>query len=274
MSFPVFYSLLENKLILQQIKLNNSLYNILPKTLFVGKTIKYLPVCRSTNDIAQELLKTEHPIEGTVIICSQQTAGRGQQGNKWESESHKNLTFSTILFPKIDLPDQFILNVITSNSIAEALSQILPGFKFEIKWPNDIYVLDKKISGILIQNNVRQNLIHSAVVGIGININQLTFNEKKAISLSALTGTEFDLEKVLSKVLECLEVNYLLSRTVPDSLWKKYHQRLLYLGEERRFSSLGSEFSGKIVKVQQDGLLVVSTELGLEKFNLKEIEYL
>ena len=137
------------------------MYNIQPKTLFVGKTVKYLPTCHSTNDIAMNMIKNSQPQEGSIVICSEQTKGKGQFGNTWEAEKDLNLTFSLILYPKIDVNKSFYLNIITSLAIVNVLESFVQEHKISIKWPNDIYVGDRKISGILTQNTIQKNLIHS-----------------------------------------------------------------------------------------------------------------
>ena len=111
----------------------------------------------------------------SVLSALEQTAGRGQRGNTWTSNAGENLMFSIVLkSPVLMAEDHFALNEIAALSVADFLSTY--GIKAEIKWPNDIYVGEKKICGILIENSFRGKTISSSIIGIGLNINQRNFN--------------------------------------------------------------------------------------------------
>ena len=243
--------------------------------MFVGKTVNYLPSCHSTNDIAHSLVESGSPIEGTVIITDNQTAGRGQQGSKWESEPFENLTFSIVLKPKIDPKNQFDLNIIISLAITEALNYFLPGSKVQIKWPNDIYIDDKKICGILIQNIIRGNKIHSSIIGIGINVNQTKFDEPKATSIKRILNEQLEKEPALEVVLEKIEKFYLLFNDQKQLLFNKYLNKLLGLGEPRIFCDKENlQFEGIITGIDEQGRLLVLINNSVKIFNFKEIKFL
>ena len=144
-------------------------------TIFVGKVLHEFEALGSTNQHALQLLKESTPAEGTIILTHDQYAGKGQATNKWESAPHKNLTFTTILYPKF-LParKQFLLNQVVSLSVFDTLQKYITE-GLTIKWPNDIYVFDKKITGILIQNSLQGHTLQSSIVGIGLNVNQIDF---------------------------------------------------------------------------------------------------
>ena len=123
----------------------------------------------STNTVAIELLKKEELPEGTIIWADEQTKGRGQRGNSWESEPGTNLTISIILFPHfLKAEDQFLLSKVTSLAITDYLANRFN--QVTIKWPNDIYVANDKIAGILIENSIIGSSFEYAVIGIGLNI--------------------------------------------------------------------------------------------------------
>ena len=148
------------------------MYKIYPKTLFVGQNIIYLPTCQSTNNEALQFLADGTAYEGDMVVTDGQTQGRGQRGNQWIAQSGQNLTFSLVLQPTFLLAsEQFWLNMAVSLAVYDSLSPFIPA-GLRIKWPNDIYVNDRKMGGILIENALQgYNLAHS-VVGIGLNINQ------------------------------------------------------------------------------------------------------
>ena len=125
----------------------------------------------STNTYLAQLCKENKAKEYHTVIAEHQTAGRGQRGNTWESEAGKNLTFSTVLYPTaLEVKNQFYLSMIASFSVIYALENYTDGFS--IKWPNDIYWKNKKIGGILIENELEGGYIVQSIIGIGLNINQ------------------------------------------------------------------------------------------------------
>ncbi len=125
------------------------------KNLFEDKTNVYVTECLSTNDFLIQLLSKNKLEEGSVVLADFQTKGKGQRNNSWSSNREENLLFSFLLFPKIELSKQFVLHIITSLSVYNVLKEIgLTNIK--IKWPNDIYVNNKKICGILIESQIFQ----------------------------------------------------------------------------------------------------------------------
>jgi len=251
------------------------LYKILAKTLFLGKQVIYMPTCHSTNDIAMSMLEKPDIHEGCIVITDNQTAGRGQRGNSWVSESGLNLTYSIILKPSsILIKDQFFISMAISLSIFDVLDQMLPNDQVKIKWPNDIYVNESKIGGILIENTLKPPFLESAVVGIGLNINQRDFGLEKATSLALLTNKEIELDQFLEKLVFSLEARYRQLKLGENDLIKgAYLKNLFGYLVIRRFSS-EYEFSGTIVGVSSEGKLQVEVDREVLEFDLKEIKFL
>ena len=171
-------------------------------TRFVGKNTKYHETCASTNSLGfQEALEYQLP-EGFAWIAGHQTAGKGQRGNQWLAEANQNLLVSYLLKPNHELlPSQFYLSKAIANGIVLGLQQWASNslgerLPLEIKWPNDIYLEGRKLGGILIESNFQAGKWAFSIIGIGLNINQLSFAEDKAISLRLATQKdEFDIEK-------------------------------------------------------------------------------
>lgn len=255
------------------------MYNITPKTLFIGKNIIYLPTCHSTNDTAASLLRDGKVFEGTLVVTSNQTAGRGQRGNQWEAETGKNLTFSLILKPAYLTPnEQFYLNMAVSLGIYEFLNGFFSAEDIKIKWPNDIYYKDKKMGGVLIENVLKKSVIESAVIGIGLNVNQLQFAYPQATSMRlanpSLTSA-YDLEVLLTQLVECLERTYLQLRGGQlEWLQKRYLQQLYWFREKHLFSRDGKRFEGQITGIDATGRLAMEADGTLHYFGLKEIEFI
>ena len=150
------------------------MYKIPANTLFVGKNLVFVPDCPSTNTLALQITQQSPAKEGTLVITDNQTAGKGQRGNVWEAEPRQNLTFSLILKPGfLAVSKQFYLNVVICLALKDYLMEKISRTVY-IKWPNDILVHEKKISGVLIENQLQGAHISNSIVGIGLNMNQKT----------------------------------------------------------------------------------------------------
>ena len=140
-----------------------------PKKIDIA--LEKLKETTSTNDYLAHLCRESKAKEFYTVMAESQTKGKGQRGNSWESEAGKNLTFSTVLYPTaLEARKQFCLSMLAALACHEALSNYTDGFS--IKWPNDIYWKDKKIGGILIENELEGKYITQCIIGIGLNINQ------------------------------------------------------------------------------------------------------
>lgn len=247
-------------------------------TLFVGKVLLHFEELASTNTYAAELLAKSKPSEGTVISTFCQTAGRGQIGSKWESEPHKNLSLSFILYPTFLVPRaQFLLNMAISLAVRAFVAKYTEKM-VKIKWPNDIYVGSRKICGILIQNSISAQAMQSSVVGIGVNVNQTHFstNAPNATSLALETGREFPLYELLENLCQQVEKHYLqLKNSQNQSLFQENYLTHLYryneLAQFRRAD--GSVFTGKIKGISPLGKLLVAQDDNIEDFDIKEISF-
>jgi BirA family biotin operon repressor/biotin-[acetyl-CoA-carboxylase] ligase len=248
------------------------LYKISANTLFIGQQLVFVPECHSTNSLASELAAKNSLSEGTVVITSHQTAGRGQRGNTWEAAIAQNLTFSVFLTPTfLSINQQFYLTIATSLSVIDFLKtqSIVNPF---IKWPNDIMVQRKKLCGILIENTVQKEAIQQSIIGIGLNVNQNSFTIQTATSLGNVTHKTHDLSETLSFLLEHFERRYLQLRSGKYEVLKhEYLQSLFGLGQLETFVSNNKQFEGIIKGVNENGQLLVLIDGAEALFNLKEI---
>lgn len=246
--------------------------------LFVGQNLVTIKEVDSTNTFLKTLLSNSKPLpEGTVIMAESQYAGRGQQQNKWHSEPGKNLTFSILLTPSfLPVSKQFDLTRVVSLGVYEAFKPML-GDKLKIKWPNDIYYEDRKLGGILIETNLQSDKIKSAIIGIGLNINQESFEPGagNAISVKQILHKDYDLRALLSEICGHIEAYYLNLKAGKFSFVRNtYLNRLYWLNEAKDFRSNGEVFKGTIINVKDEGLLVVENNSGQHEFSLKQIEFL
>jgi BirA family biotin operon repressor/biotin-[acetyl-CoA-carboxylase] ligase len=225
--------------------------------------------------VATDLIARSSVFEGYLIITSQQTAGKGQRGNRWEANPDQNLTFSLILQPDFLTPEQqFQLNVAVSLAVYDVLSVFL-GSELKVKWSNDIYFKNQKLGGILIENILQGGQIKYSIVGIGLNVNQTEFSYEKANSLSNLTGKKYDLQILLSQIVESLEIRYLKLRQNHYAQMKtEYLQNLYWYQEKHRFLDAEDQsFEGEIIGIDKIGKLAVAVGEKIRYFNFKEIVF-
>jgi BirA family transcriptional regulator, biotin operon repressor / biotin---[acetyl-CoA-carboxylase] ligase len=250
------------------------LYKIPATTLFFGKNLIFMPECHSTNDEMLLLCQKESAPEGTLIITAQQTAGRGQRGNVWEAEPGKNLTFTILVKPALlPIHQQFYLNIFVSLGIRDYLTETAR-LKVQIKWPNDILSRDKKICGILIENQISGSALTNSAIGIGLNINQQQFDVSSATSVLRETGEHAELSTALDALLNFLEARYLQLRSGKLSILKKdYLDNLYRLNEPFTFSDKSGVFVGMIKGIEESGRLIIEKGNTTETYDLKEIRY-
>lgn len=243
----------------------------------IGSNIISFEKLTSTNTYASELLKSEEVREGTIVKASFQSAGRGQAGNGWESEAGKNLLISIILYPKAISPcDQFLISMAISLGISDFLGKEIEGCT--IKWPNDIYVKNDKIAGILIENSVMDNTLVSSVAGIGLNINQHRFtgNAPNPVSMGRITGREYDIDLCLTQLADAIDKRYKsLIKGEHELIRNDYKSRLYRINEWFSFRDQEKTFTGRIVSVSEAGMLGIETPEGnLKEFAFKEIDFI
>ncbi|MDR3226315.1 MAG: biotin--[acetyl-CoA-carboxylase] ligase [Prevotellaceae bacterium] len=239
--------------------------------------MEYLTTVDSTNNYLKKLA-SEHILPDGYCVCADfQTLGRGQVDSNWESAKGENLLFS-IYFEagKIPLNEQFLLSEIVSVGIGNALKKYVPDVK--IKWANDIFVNNKKLAGILIETVIQNSKMKYAIVGVGLNVNQLEFiqNRTTAISLRQILGKQIDRDELLTELLT--EINLLYGNFEVNSkynLENEYFKLLCRTDNFYEYSSEGETFRAKIVSVDSDGCLNLLTDKDLiRKFYFKQVKFL
>ena len=245
---------------------------------FIGKKIIEIDVVDSTNNYTANLLHKTKLVEGTVILAHFQSKGRGQRGELWHSEPGENLLFSIVLEPFfINNENYFLLSKVVALAINDVLEEISGKISF-IKWPNDIYINEKKIAGILIENQWKGNTLQRAIVGIGININQLNFDKvENATSLSLLTAKTHNLHLVLEKINNKIEEYYLkLKMGNSKEIDQRYFEQLLYRNQWHTYLlNNGDKIKGKIVEIVSSGQMILEHENNSKKgYDIKEIKFM
>jgi BirA family transcriptional regulator, biotin operon repressor / biotin---[acetyl-CoA-carboxylase] ligase len=246
--------------------------------LFVGHNTVTLKQVDSTNSFLKEALSKSTPLpEGTVIMADSQYSGRGQTHNTWHSEPGKNLTLSILLNPRfLDVQRQFDLNIAVSLAINDVLTRYF-GYAALIKWPNDSYIADEKIGGMLIENIIQGSQIKHSIIGIGLNINQCEFPPilRKVTSFSKILHADYDLTLIKNEICGSVEAKYLqLKAGKIASMKQEYLKKLYLLNQWANFKNNGQIFAGKIVDVTSQGFLQMETEAGLQEFALQQIQFI
>ena len=216
---------------------------------------------------------TEEPALCYVVVADYQTAGKGCGTNTWESERGKNLLFSLLIHPEgITAKEQFFISEAVSVALCQTLAPYIYNNKVEIKWPNDIYVGDKKICGILIENHLHGSEIKDSIIGIGMNVNQREFisDAPNPVSLYQLTGRETDREALLSIFLKAFD-KALQSKTTCFT----YREILFRKGKDSLYKTKTTCFTARLIDVLPDGRLLLVDKEGQEHtYAFKEIQFI
>ena len=207
-----------------------------------------------------------------VVVADYQTAGRGCGQNSWESERGKNLLMSVLVHPKrVSARTQFIITQMVSVALCNTLEPLIDK-PVEIKWPNDIYVGDKKICGVLIENRLEGRRIRDCVIGIGLNVNQTEFlsDAPNPVSIKQLTGHDTDRDELLASFLNKLQHAADNKRIHLDYMRRLYRQKGLH-----PFMANGNRFMATIVGVNDEGRLMLQDEQGVPRlFAFKEVTFI
>ena len=235
----------------------------------------------STNRYLQQLCQEtgNNKVEEFTTVCADyQTAGKGQRGNSWEAAKGANLLFSFVCYPTfVPIRQQFVLSQLISLGIKETLDEYCSDIS--IKWPNDIYWKEKKICGILIENDLQGNSIGRCISGIGLNINQEVFlsDAPNPISLKQITGEHYQRETILEKVMQRIEQSYQKLKEEPayaSELATRYAASLFRREGLHCYQDKDGLFYARLVRVEADGRFVLMDEANQERSYLfKEVQY-
>ena len=230
----------------------------------------------STNDWAHEhLAELQCPL--SLVTAEFQTAGRGATGG-WQSRRGENLMFSLVSHPaQLPATQMFRLSVAICISVCNALNEVSPGFC--IKWPNDVYHGDRKVVGILIENELQGKFVSTCIMGVGVNVNQTTFSPDapNPTSLALITGKPVDRSAVLQRIID--NFHRLLTVVQRPDLWPgvfdEYHRLLYRRSGFRAFTDEKGTFEAEIVEVEPAGHLVLRDRDGqIRRYAFKEVSYI
>lgn len=236
----------------------------------------FVETADSTNKMMREMIAQNPSLtDGFAIRTAYQSAGRGQGANRWESEVGKNLLVSFLFRPKCHPSRQFVFNQCFSLAVRKMLTSYVDDVK--IKWPNDIYVGNKKIAGILIEHTIEADTIKHSIVGLGLNVNQTVFSESlpNPISLKLLLKKDFDLNAILDEIITQCN-NYRCSGVVNECLINQEYNNNMYLIDTYALYEIeGTQLTARIVGTDKYGRLLLSDKDGKEYCcGMKEVKFL
>lgn len=246
--------------------------------LFTGKNLVHFDRVISTNTVLSEMLSNSKPLaEGAVIMADEQSQGRGQQGTFWESSPKQNITLSLLYRPEfLHLEQQFYLSIAISLGICAFLEEQLQT-ELKVKWPNDIYVGNEKIAGILIENTLMNTHLKTSIIGMGINVNQTQFQStaKNPCSMKGISKVHYEIHSLLPSLFEHLEIHYLMLKAKKfEYLKEQYLTKLYKYQEDSNYLISGKPQWAKIVGIEPSGRLQVLVDKQVKSFDTKEIEFL
>lgn len=229
----------------------------------IGIPFNIIESVDSTNRLALEKAMSGTETSGVTFFALEQTAGKGQRGRKWSSETGVNITMSILWEPKgLHSSDIFRLSCAAALAATDLFSKYA-GEETAIKWPNDIYWRDRKAGGILIENIIRGQQWRWAVIGFGININQTHFDPElpNPVSLRQITGKSFD-PRILAREL-CTHLHdrlESLSKTDFRTLLDIYQDRLYGRGRRFKFQHQDHLFNALVKGVNEAGELITEND--------------
>ncbi|WP_395786153.1 biotin--[acetyl-CoA-carboxylase] ligase [Aquirufa sp.] len=252
-------------------------------TRFVGKFTKFIKSCESTNTLAfEESINLDLP-EGFAWIAGHQTAGKGQRGNHWTAEANKNLLVSYALKPPHELvTNQFYLSKCIALGVILGIQNWAQNYighhlRATIKWPNDIYLDEYKLGGILIENNFQSGKWSFAIIGIGINVNQSLFDGLRATSLRQFTPTQnvINISNVFDFISMGIEYYYdQFTKREFQLIDENYHKNLFRNQEWHTFRDAAGIFKGKILEVDAKGQIQIEVEGQTKGYDIKELNFI
>ena len=231
----------------------------------------------STNAYLQRR-QSECDIRNWVVSADEQTAGKGMGNNGWESEVRKNLTFSLAVdMGFLPAERQFLLSQAVPLGIIEVLDELLPAETLSIKWPNDIFYENRKLAGILINSTIKTSMMDVSIIGIGLNVNQMQFQDwpTHPISLKMISGKDFDLQPLLEQIAERIITKVEQLKTDLSSIEQDYLKRLF-----RHLTWADYEVGGEVLRLFMTGIdpfgrLMLMNEANEPYcFDIKEIKFI
>ncbi|WP_339062758.1 biotin--[acetyl-CoA-carboxylase] ligase [Tepidibacillus marianensis] len=235
-------------------------------TKWLGKEILFIPEVESTQRVAHEIARNgaEH---GTVVMTDEQTNGKGRLGRSWFSQKGKGIWMSMVIRPEFFFQQTPQITLVTSVILSRTLNELYPGY-FMIKWPNDIFLNGRKISGILTEIHGEQDQIHYMIIGIGINTHKVEFPhdlQEKATSIEEEVGVKPKRMELIQNFFLEFERQYAqFVKEGFNSFYPYYNEHLFGKGRRITVNQFTKSVEGEILRINEEGYLILKQENGQE----------
>jgi len=241
--------------------LNFDAFDLKLDTDTIGRNFIYCEEIDSTNNYLMDS-KLKNDSDGTVVFAERQIAGKGRKDRKWYSSKDQNLTFSILLKNRFNEKTINVVNLGTAVSIAMSLENLYQ-LKVNLKWPNDVLINDKKAAGILLESSSSGNKIDKLVIGVGINVNQTSFQGTYNITPTSIkleTGTEIDRERLLAEILNNFEEVLVRIDNNPNDVLNDWRNRCRMIGERVFVTDDNLELSGIFDDIDEQGFILLKSD--------------
>lgn len=242
----------------------DDLISRLPERRVVGRDIQVFQETSSTNDVAEKLAR-DGVAEGVVVFAESQTKGRGRLGRKWLSPAGQGLWFSVLLRPSLPPSSATQLTIAAATAVARAL-RAETGLAPQIKWPNDILLRGKKVTGILTELGAELDRVRYVIIGIGVDVNVTEFPPELApvaTSLAAEAGRRFVRAEIAAAILRELDADYArITAGGFGALAEEWERQCVTLGQRVRIHIGERTVAGRAESLDNDGALLLRTEHG------------
>ena len=250
-------------------------FDIKLETDFIGRNFIYCDEIESTNT---ELLagKQQYKKTGTVLLAEKQIAGKGRKDRTWQSARGLNLTFSILLMKDV-LSGINVnhLNLAASLAVASAIENLYQ-LKTELKWPNDVLIDKKKVSGILTETSIKGTKIERVVIGIGINLNQIVFQGEfnfPPTSLKLELGNNIERETILAEILNIFEGLLLELESKPQVILNEWRAKCQMIGDKITITENDEVKSGIFYDIDENGYLLLKRKDSIEKIHFGDVSF-
>lgn len=246
-------------------------FDIKLETSFLGRNFYYFETIDSTNSF---LMKSKKSFKnGTLVLSEFQEEGRGRLKRNWQSKKLQNLTFSVILNEKLENYNFNIINLAASLSVANSIENLYQ-LKPELKWPNDVLINAKKVSGILLESSSTNDKIDKLIIGFGINVNQNTFQGDFNIQPTSIRfelKKEIDREKLLSELLNIFESLIFLSKNNAKKILDMWRDKCRMIGEHVSVTTINEKKYGIFEDIDANGFMILKIADKYEKISYGDV---
>lgn len=252
---------------------NLEVFDIKLETEFIGRNFIYTDEIESTNS---ELLSNKQQFKksGTVILAEKQSSGKGRKGRTWQSARGLNLTFSILLGrDAVDELNINHINLAASLAVSAAIENLYQ-LKTELKWPNDVLINKKKVAGILAETSIKGNVVDRIVIGIGINLNQYSFQGDFNITPTSLkieTGLEIDRENVMAEILNIFEELIFELAIHPKNILNDWRSKCKMIGDKITVTENDNIISGIFHDIDDNGYLLLKKNSEIERIHFGDV---